>query len=340
MSAARATVRILLWLAALLVVVPVLIAQLKTDERRELVGVDLADTRHQEVTFSNPTQGIDLAGLLFLPDGDGPFPAAVVIHGSGTSDRRNRWYLSFVSDLQRHGIAVLLPDKRGSGSSGGGWRSASFEDLATDTLAAIAYLQQRHQPAIARIGLLGVSQGGHIAPIVAAASAEVAFVINLVGSSLPMHEVLLYEETHNLRQMGLLPGISDALARLTTLHLRKVAQKPFWDAVGDFDPLPYWRQVKAPTLALYGAEDTNVPTRASAERLRSLGKPNIEVVICRGSGHPLEQPPEAGDAAFRPDALALMRDFIAASLAVSAGGAGPPRPTVRASGEDGCAPYR
>ncbi|MDA2923326.1 alpha/beta hydrolase [Acidobacteria bacterium AH-259-L09] len=225
----------------LLLVILVLIAQFSPGEARTLRGVDLEDMTYQEVEFPNPTQGINLAGMLFLPEGDGPFPAVVVIHGSGTSHRNNTWYLTFTRYLQDHGIAVLLPDKRGSESSEGNWRTASFEDLATDTLSAISYLQAQHPQ---------------------------------------------------------------------TIYIRNIAQKEFWDAVGNFDPIRYWQDVNVPSLVLYGQLDTNVPSQTSADRLAALGNPNVEVAIFEGSGHPLEDPEWMGDSYFRQDALELIRDFI------------------------------
>ena len=79
-------------------------------EPRQLERVALADTGHVEIAFQNEAQDLGLGGLLFVPEGDGPFPAAVVIHGSGTSHRDNGWYLTLTKHLQDNGIVVLLPD--------------------------------------------------------------------------------------------------------------------------------------------------------------------------------------------------------------------------------------
>ena len=157
---------IILGVLVLLLVVPIVIAQINPQEERNLVGVELADTSYQEVNFHNSAQDINLAGMLFLPEGEGPFPAVVIIHGAGTSTRENTWYLTFTSYLQENGVAVLLPDKRGSESAEGDWRTSSFEDLATDTEAAIQYLAAQHADVISDIGVLGASQGGQVAPIV------------------------------------------------------------------------------------------------------------------------------------------------------------------------------
>nr|NIP17576.1 hypothetical protein [Xanthomonadales bacterium]NIX12366.1 hypothetical protein [Xanthomonadales bacterium] len=134
--------RFLLVIGLLLLVVlgPVLTAQLRQEPGRRMTGVALSELEYSEVEFRNQAQGIDLAGLLFVPDGEGPHPAAVLIHGSGTSNRGNGWYSTLVHDLVESGIAVLLPDKRGSEASGGDWRTSSFEDLATDTVAAVDFL--------------------------------------------------------------------------------------------------------------------------------------------------------------------------------------------------------
>lgn len=302
-------------LLALLVLIagPVLVHQLQTPERRSLEGETLDPARYEEVQFRNERQAIDLAGLLFAPAGDGPHPAVVIIHGSGTSNRANRWYLTLAHYLQDHGIAVLLPDKRGSERSGGDWRQASFEDLATDTLAAIRFLSVQRGPAISRIGVIGMSQGGWIAPVVADRSPYVAFLVSVVGSAVTTHQQFLFEEDHNLRQMGMLPGISLAVAYPATLVHRAWAQREFWSSVGNFDPLPYWERLAIPALALFGEADTNTPSARSAALLRELDNPDIEVRVYTGSGHALEDPPEVGNRLFRQDALNDIVEFIRAT---------------------------
>jgi len=294
----------------LIVVGPVVVTQLTATPARTLTGVSLAETDYREIRFDNRAQNIPLAGMLFIPQGEGPFPAVVFIHGSGGSRRENRWYLTLANHLQKQGIAVLLPDKRGSEQSGGDWRNASFEDLATDTLAAVEYLKGQEEVSISKIGLIGMSQGGHIAPVVATKSADVAFVVDVVGGARPMRDQLLYEENHNLRQMGFLPGISHSVAWLSTSYLVHVSQKDFWNAVGEFDPLPYWKQVNVPSLVLYGQADTNVNSTASAAILRNLRKPNLDVELYEESGHALEEPAESGNQIFRPDARERISEFI------------------------------
>ncbi len=294
----------------LLVAIPVVITQLTRSEPRQLEGVRLDETVHEEICFQNREQGIQLCGLLFVPDDTGPFPAAVVIHGSGSSLRDNRWYLTLAQHLQDNGILVLLPDKRGSEQSGGDWRTASFEDLAADTVAAVEYLREQDEVEVSNIGVIGLSQGGHIAPLVADKSDELSYLINIVGGAVPMHDLLVYEESHNLRELGILPSLSDLLAYPSAWSLIYARQKGFWDTIGNFDPLPFWEKIEIPSLVLYGEEDNNVPSNRSAEILRSLNNRNIEVRIYEGSGHALESPEGEGNSILRPEALMEIVSFV------------------------------
>ena len=307
----RRAVRWFGWFVVAVVFGYFFIAQLShLGSSRSLTGVRLEEAEYEEVFFENTDAGIGLGGMLFRPEGEGPFPAAVVIHGSGESRRRYIWYLTLASYLREHGIAVLLPDKRGSESSEGDWRTASFEDLARDALAGVAFIRGVEWIEEGRVGLIGLSQGGHIAPLAASLSSDVDFVVNVVGAALPMHDVLVYEEVHNLRQMGIVPGLSDLMAPVTAWTLIHLRDRELWSSVGNFDPRPYWRRLAVEGLVLYGEDDTNVPSARSAEELEALGNPRIRVKIYEGSGHALEDPPERGNSIFREDALAEIREFI------------------------------
>lgn len=300
---------IVLALLALLFV-PVLLKQLLPVESRQLKRAELAETRHVEISFQNRLQNLSLGGLLFVPEGDGPFPAAVVIHGSGTSHRENGWYLTLTKHLQDNGILVLLPDKRGSEKSEGDWRTSSFEDLATDTLAAIEYLREQTSVPISDIGIIGMSQGGWIAPLVASQEDELSFLVSMVGAMVTPREQLLYEENYNLRQIGFLPGISNVLAYAGSANVRYLAQPELYELIVDYDPLPYWRDISRDSLVLLGADDTNVPSAESEKRLKSLNNPHIHVKVYEGSGHALESPVRLGDSIIRRDALEEISAFI------------------------------
>ncbi len=133
-------------------------------------------TEH-EVTFSNGP--IKLAGTLTVPEGDGPFPAALLISGSGAQDRNeevfdHKPFLVLSDHLTRAGIAVLRVDDRGVGESTGSAIDATSEDFAGDALAGVNFLRTRDEIDKKKIGLIGHSEGGIIAPQVATESDDVA----------------------------------------------------------------------------------------------------------------------------------------------------------------------
>lgn len=305
----------IIWLIVFLVflgivVGPVIARQFQRHDSRTLQGAHLESLRYMDVSFRNEDQNLNLAGMLFIPDGRGPFPAVVVMHGGGTSQRDNIWYLTMTRYLQENGVVVLLPDKRGSEKSEGDWRKSSYEDLATDALAAVDFMKSQGMVKISQIGVIGMSQGGQISPLVAVQSPDVSFLIDVVGTSLNNYDVLHYEETNNLREMGFLPVISDLIAYPSTFILRNFTQRDFWDAVGNFDALPYWKELEIPVLVMYGSDDSNVPAEASKARLESLNKTNIQVNIYEGSEHALQDPPGKGDSIFRDEALMDIKEFI------------------------------
>ena len=310
---------ILIVIAIAVVAGPVLLRQVFPPKHRLLEGFSLDELKQQgvpfhEISFTNAAQGPELSGLLFTPEGVGPFPAAAIIHGSGPSHRDSYWYLTLSRYLSKSGIAVLLPDKRGSEKSKGDWRTSSFEDLATDTTAAVQYLMGIPSVDPARIGVVGLSQGGWIAPVAAVKSQDISYVVNMVGPAVKTYEQLLYEERYNIEEMGFLPFVSKALAYPSTYFIRKVPLKDFYGAVGNFDPIPYWRDVAVPALVLYGSEDTNTPTAESVKRLEALKKSNIAVKVYDGSGHGLEDPVGRGRNLIRDEALADIARFVRPDL--------------------------
>lgn len=247
---------IILFLAGLL-----LPAQLR-DRPQPLVGPDLSSLTYEEVTFNN--EDLNLAGMLFIPEGEGPFPAAVIIHGSGTSRRSNKWYLSVAQHLQEKGIAVLLPDKRGSEKSEGSWVGADFETLAGDTLAAVDYVRNQELFTPSGVGLLGMSQGGWIAPIIAAKDKDIAFVVSMSGASVTQPQQLRHEEIHNISHYTW-PFIARILAPITTKRILKMDHVKSY---AGYDPIPYCKEVEAPVFFAFGENDENVPVEASIKILR------------------------------------------------------------------------
>lgn len=264
----------------------------------------------EEIQFANGD--VTLAATLFLPPGDGPHPAAVMIHGSGNSDRDNSWYTELADYLARHDVAVLFPDKRGTGKSAGTWQTSSFSDFAHDAIAAAKVM--REQPGIDpdRVGLLGISQGGWIAPLAATLEPDIAFVIDLCGSTVTPREQLVYEERQTLRQQGLPGWLADAAGSVTAWYPQRV-RGTWWKKNGDFDPIPYWRDCGRPSFIAYGLEDAhdNVPIDEVVARIETLQREHPEVDLTlklyEGSGHPLQEP---GKENIRFDFLDFMTTWI------------------------------
>lgn len=150
----------------------------------------------EEVVYENRAAGIRLAGTLTLPQGPGPYPAAILITGSGAEDRNetvfgHRPFLVLADALTRRGIAVLRSDDRGIGGSTGSESQSTSADFALDVLTGVTFLKNRRDIDPGHIGLIGHSEGGLIAPLAAAREpAAVAFVVMLAGPGLPGDEIL------------------------------------------------------------------------------------------------------------------------------------------------------
>ncbi len=153
----------------------------------------------EEVGFTNVRDGIVLAGTLTLPSKEGHFPAVVLISGSGPQNRDeellgHKPFLVLADYLTRHGIAVLRYDDRGTAASTGTFMSSSEADFVSDVEAAVSYLQTRTEIDKDKIGLIGHSEGGIIAPRVAAKNNHIAFIVLLAGVGIPGHELLLMQQ--------------------------------------------------------------------------------------------------------------------------------------------------
>jgi uncharacterized protein len=161
--------------------------------------------RSEDVTYENTAEGVRLAGTLTLPDSGGPFPAAIMITGSGPQNRDeelfgHKVFLVIADYLTRRGIAVLRVDDRGvGGSTGGNWSNSTTADNATDVMAGIEFLKARADIDRGKIGLIGHSEGGIIAPMVAAKTKDVAFVVMLAGTGYSGAQIIV-EQTRLLEE--------------------------------------------------------------------------------------------------------------------------------------------
>jgi len=154
--------------------------------------------RVDEVTFANPEAGITLAGTLTRPQSGGPFATVVLVSGSGPQNRDeelfgHKPFLVIADYLTRQGYAVLRYDDRGVGASTGDFAAATTADFATDAAAAVTFLQTTANIDPSRIGILGHSEGGMIAPIVASVHPEIAFLILLAAPGIPLDSLLVMQ---------------------------------------------------------------------------------------------------------------------------------------------------
>jgi pimeloyl-ACP methyl ester carboxylesterase len=267
--------------------------------------------RIEEIFFENET--LELSGTVMIPCSPGPFPGAVFIHGSGDSDRDNLWYQTIAHRLAMAGFAVLLPDKRGTGKSDGDWRVASFGDFAEDALVGVAALASRPDTDARAIGLIGVSQGGWIAPLAATAGGSIAFVVNLSGATVTPRSQLLHESRATLKQAGVPSAVSWVLGIFTSI-VPQVRRARWWGKNGSYDPIPHWASLRVPGLILLGSqdEDDNVPVQRSVTRVNQIDEiQRPEVKVFDGVGHGFM---DSRTGRIREDVLAYLIEWVLSSV--------------------------
>jgi len=266
--------------------------------------------KEEEVTLANAKANVTLAGTLTLPPGPGPFPAAILLSGSGPHDRDeslagHRPFLVLADRLTRKGIAVLRFDKRGNGKSTGDYAKATTEDFAGDADAALAFLKTRKEIDARKIGLIGHSEGGLIAPIVAARSSDVAWIVLLAGPALKGEDILLLQSELILKAAGVGEGeVSRTLAfdkqTYALVRLEKdpaaleaklndlvhststgaalspaavqsqvrLLVSPWFRYYLDYDPVPALQKTMCPVLALNGEKDLQVPPKENLAKIQ------------------------------------------------------------------------
>ena len=209
----------------------------------------------EEVRFTNPAGGHTLAGTVTLPRGGAPHPAVVLVSGSGAQDRNetvagHRPFLVLSDHLTRHGIAVLRFDDRGTGESEGDHASADSEGFASDVLAGVAYLKGRDDIDAGKIGVVGHSEGGLIAPMTAVRSSDVAFIVMMAGPGVSGEEILFEQGAVIARAGG---------ATEESIESNRLLQEALFKIVGDEpDPevaLPLLVEVMKAHLAQMTEED-------------------------------------------------------------------------------------
>ncbi len=282
--------------------------------------------RDEDVSYDNQVQNVTLAATLTLPQGPGPFPAVVLITGSGPQDRDEtllgqKPFLVLSDYLTRHGIAVLRADDRGVGKSTGIFAKATTADFATDTEAGIAYLKTRPDINDHKIGLIGHSEGGMIAPMIAARNKDVAFIVMMAGTGVPGDQVIVAQSeaiavangkspeeaaksTANLRDMVQLIVTEKDEAVLDKKLKEKMAAdpeaqvgaqierltSPWFRYFLTYDPAIALRKVTCPVLAVNGSLDKQVLPSQNLPAIRQAlaANPHAEIDELPGLNHLLQ----------------------------------------------------
>jgi uncharacterized protein len=280
--------------------------------------------RQEEVHYPGaPASGAILAGTLTRPQGAGPFPAVLLIPGSGPHDRDetifgHKPFLVLADYLTRHGIAVLRYDDRGVGGSTGDFSSVTSADLANDAAAGVRYLSTRPDVDKERLGLIGHSEGGMLAPMVALQERQLAFVVLLAGPAVSGDRVIL-EQQERISKANNVPEVNrrellHALTKVLELvregrsdtDLETEARKlmpnqpemagtfkslntPWFRYFASYDPKPALTRLKCPVLALYGEKDLQVLPEQNAPvvkaALQEAGNGDATVQLLPGLNH-------------------------------------------------------
>jgi uncharacterized protein len=283
-------------------------------------GSQTTSFMEREVSFQNGS--VELHGTLMLPAADGRVPAVVFLHGSGPHPRAG--FRPYAEEFTKPGIASLFFDKRGSGLSGGSWVTSSLNDLAADALAAVRFLKETEEIDPGRIGFWGVSQAGWVAPLAAAQSGDIPFMILISGGGASPRESELFSYEKAFEHAGLseaekreafevLDGYFGYLAtgeertevvahlddirggRLQVLaeQLERILpseeNRPNWSWVAAYDPAPDIERMNMPVLLMFGDRDTDQPTELAVERWREglakAGNDKATIMVFPGAGH-------------------------------------------------------
>jgi len=261
-----------------------------------LIASSAAAAGERQIRFKNGD--IDLAGSLLMPQGTGPFPSMVLLHGSGPETRDS--LRPIAQRLVDAGFAALIFDKRGTGGSSGSWLKASLDDLARDGAAALRALTGQAEVDRGRAGLLAISQSGWYAPLVAAVEPSVRFLVVVTGGGAAPREVEWFGYERRLQRANVSPGDVEKARRALRIYFDYLAtgegwnelqraldegkgsawvdalqlertlpsprERSSWAWVATFDPVPAIEKMRIPVLLLFGGHDDLLPTDLSMER--------------------------------------------------------------------------
>jgi hypothetical protein len=290
----------------------------------------------EEVRFPNGNDGITLAGTLTYPEGAGLYPAVVLVSGSGPQNRNaevmgHRLFHVLADHLTRQGIAVLRYDERGVGESEGPpFPASTTEAYARDAAAAARFLKEQSQVDAEHVGLIGLSEGGLVGPMVHTRHETLAFLVLMAGPAVPGRDIIIEQtarmaaaqgasasavgstRTAQQRMLHAVQQAPDSVAAADTLQALFEAQgvpaaqreaqieqltAPWFTFFLQYDPRPTLTQLDIPVLALFGEKDLQVPPEQNAEvmqtALEESPSPDATVEVFDGLNH-LFQPADTG----------------------------------------------
>jgi uncharacterized protein len=266
--------------------------------------------KEEEVSFASGNGKVNLAATLTMPMGVGPFPAALLLGGSGPNDRdetiaSHKPFLVLADFLTKKGVAVLRYDKRGIAKSTGNYAEATIENFTQDAQAALAYLKSRQEVDRKRVGIIGHSEGGILASLVAMGSNEVNWMVLLAAPATNGESTLLRQSeliaragglpeeqiTHSLefdrkayaalrqekdlatlerklQELVEQSGLGAAMPPAALQAQIRLMTSPWFREFLDHDPAPALEKLKCPVLALSGDRDLQVDSMQNVPLLR------------------------------------------------------------------------
>ena len=298
-----------------------------------------AGAPYRAIDVTVPAHAGVLAGTLTIPPhaASARVPAVILITGSGPQDRDEstpgleRWrpFRELADTLSRRGIAVLRLDDRGVGGSAPASPGATLVDEAADVRDAVAWLRARPDIDPARVALLGHSTGGAVAPMVAASDPRLRALVLIAAPASTGRQVSEYQIRHIFSEdTTLAPGRRDTLLRVALHQADSAFAAPGWlHFVGDYDPLPAARRVRAPTLVLQGETDRQVPVTDAARLAAAMREAGNRMVTLRTfprMNHLMVDDPSGStlhydalpDLHVRADLRGVLADWLAQALQV------------------------
>jgi dienelactone hydrolase len=281
----------------------------------------------EEVKFKNTKDKINLAGTLTYPNGAGPFPTVILITGSGGQNRDEELFnhkpFWIIADyFAKNGIATLRYDDRGIAQSEGNFAASTSEDFAEDAKAGIDFLKTHSKVNASKLGIVGHSEGGMIAPMIAAADNSIGFIVLLAGPGIPIDELMIIQNNEVSKTAGIAESIIKENAALnqkcyaiiktekdltkTKSKLRKLLSKnkmaesdiqntinlvcsPWFRYFIQYNPKISLDKVKCPVLAINGDKDIQVTAKENLAgiegALKKAGNQNYEIKLVENKNH-------------------------------------------------------